>query len=128
VVDPRKRLLWRGPTHTPLTSKAFEILLVLVEKRGRVVGKTELLELVWQQTAVEDNTLTRHVSTLRKALEERPEDHQYILTVPGRGYQFVGDVIELEDLPEGLRLDFPTQPPDTCRVTSDVGSSGLGGC
>jgi Tol biopolymer transport system component/DNA-binding winged helix-turn-helix (wHTH) protein len=105
VLDPRKRLLWRGHTHTPLTSKAFEILLVLVENRGRVVGKSELLALVWQQTAVEDNTLTRHISTLRKALEERPEDHQYILTVPGRGYQFVGDIVELDERPEGLGAD-----------------------
>jgi Tol biopolymer transport system component/DNA-binding winged helix-turn-helix (wHTH) protein len=112
VMDPRKRLLWRGLTLTPLTSKAFEILLVLVENRGRVVGKSEMLELVWQQTAVEDNTLTRHISTLRKALQERPEDHQYILTVPGRGYQFVGDVVELDERPADLRVDAHPIPLD----------------
>jgi len=111
VVDPRKRLLWRDRALIPLTSKAFEILLVLLQNRGRVVDKSELLERVWHKTSVEDNTLTRNISTLRKALEERPGQHDYILTIPGSGYQFVGDVLELEDRPEGLRNGVAAVPP-----------------
>ncbi len=127
VIDPRKRLLWRDHTLTPLTSKAFEILLVLVENRGHVVAKSDLLEHVWQQTAVEDNTLTRHISTLRKALQERPEDHQYILTVPGRGYQFVGDVIELQERPEALRPDVLPAPEVEVEESLDTAATATPG-
>lgn len=102
VVDRRSRLLWRNDTLVPLTAKAFEILTVLIEHRQRVVDKDELLELIWPKTAVEENTLTRHISTLRKALEEHPGQHQFILTVPGHGYQFVADVIELSERPAHL--------------------------
>lgn len=103
VVDRRSRLLWRNDTLVPLTAKAFEILVALIEHRDRVVDKNELLELIWPRTAVEENTLTRHVSTLRKALDEHPGHHQFILTVPGHGYQFVADVVELAERPQHLR-------------------------
>ena len=102
VVDRRSRLLWRNDAVVPLTAKAFEILTVLLERRQRVVDKDELHELIWPKTAVEENTLTRHVSTLRKALEEHPGQHQFILTVPGHGYQFVADVVELAERPSHL--------------------------
>lgn len=102
VVDASKRRLWRNRALIPLTSKAFEILLVLIRDRGRVVEKSELMEAVWRNTAVEENTLTRHISTLRKVLEERPEQHEYILTVPGRGYRFVAEIDELEARPPDL--------------------------
>ena len=103
VTDRRSRLLWRNGTLVPLTAKAFEILAVLIEHRQRIVDKNELLELIWPTTAVEENTLTRHISTLRKVLEEQPGQHHYILTVPGHGYQFVADVVELDSRPEHLR-------------------------
>ena len=112
VVDAPKRLIWRHRTPIPLTAKAFEILLVLIERRGHAVEKQELMEAVWPKTTVEENTLTRHISTLRKVLEERPEHHEYILTVPGHGYQFVADVIELDRRPEVL-LPPPAAPVET---------------
>lgn len=110
VIDRRSRLLWRNGTLVPLTAKAFEILAVLIEHRQRIVDKNELLDTIWPKTAVEENTLTRHISTLRKALEEQPGHHHYILTVPGHGYQFVEDVVELDERPEHLR-DSITTPP-----------------
>lgn len=110
VLDAPKRLLWRDSALVPITSKTFEILLFLIQRRGRVVEKQELLEAVWPKTAVEENTLTRHVSTLRKALEERPDHHEYILTVPGHGYQFVADVIELDRRPDNLLHTLRTEP------------------
>ena len=57
-----------------------------------MVTKDELLKQVWGDTSVEEGGLTRNVSMLRKALGEKPDDHQYIVTVPGRGYQFVAEV------------------------------------
>ena len=91
-VDVSRRLLMRQCEPVPLTPKAFDILLVLVRNRGRVVEKDELMKLVWPDTVVEENNLTRNISTLRKALEEGPNQHRFIVTIPGRGYQFAGDM------------------------------------
>src|SRR6266542_1738577 len=123
VVDQRSRLLWRNEVLVPLTAKAFEILLALIERRARVVDKDELLEIVWPKTAVEENTLTRHISTLRKALVELPGHHQFILTVPGHGYQFVADVSELAERPHHLHHSIgavtPVQVQDDGREAPD---------
>ena len=81
----------------PLTPKAFDILLVLIEKSGRTIEKNELMRAVWRDTVVEENNLGRNISSLRKALGESPHEHQYVLTVSGRGYRFIGGVKELTD-------------------------------
>jgi eukaryotic-like serine/threonine-protein kinase len=89
-----RRLLLRDGQPVPLTPKTFDTLLGLVENRGRVVTKDELMAHVWSDTAVEESGLTRNISVLRKALGESPEEHRYIVTVPGSGYRFVADVSE----------------------------------
>ncbi|MDQ3754404.1 MAG: winged helix-turn-helix domain-containing protein [Acidobacteriota bacterium] len=91
-VDADKRLLLHGSKMVQLTPKAFEILLVLIENAGRVIGKDELLNAVWPDTVVEENNLSVNVSALRKALGESPHEHRYIVTVPGHGYRFVAGV------------------------------------
>jgi Tol biopolymer transport system component/DNA-binding winged helix-turn-helix (wHTH) protein len=106
LVDPGKYILSREGVTVPLSLKAFEILLLLIEKRGQVVEKDEILRRVWPDTVVEENNLARHISALRKALDEQPNEHQYILTVPGRGYRFIAGVRELEDV-----VDKPIDPP-----------------
>ena len=93
-VDAGKRLLLRNGEPVPLAPKVLETLLVLIENRERVLSKDELLKQVWGDTIVEEGGLTRNVSVLRKALGEKPEDHQYIVTVPARGYRFVAEVRE----------------------------------
>lgn len=93
-VDAARRLLLRRGEPVPLTPKAFDILLVLIQNRDRVVEKDELMKLVWPDTSVEENNLTRNISTLRKALEEGPNEHRFIVTIPGHGYQFAGDMPE----------------------------------
>ena len=103
VADLRKRLLWADGALVSLTPKAFEILAVLIEHAGEVVEKEELLSCVWGNTAVEDATLARHISTLRRALHERPTEHRYIVTVPGHGYEFVAEVVASDSVPENLR-------------------------
>src|SRR5215472_788911 len=99
TADCRKRLLWRDGTVVPLTPKAFEILATLIEHRGRVLDKEELLREVWGDVAVEDATLAKHISTLRHALDERPAQHLYVVTVPGRGYEFVATIDEVDGPP-----------------------------
>ncbi len=93
-LDAGKRLLLRSGEPVPVTPKVMELLLALIEHRDRVLTKDELLKQVWGDTIVEEGGLTRNVSVLRKTLGEKPDDHQYIVTVPARGYRFVAEVRE----------------------------------
>jgi TolB-like protein/DNA-binding winged helix-turn-helix (wHTH) protein/Flp pilus assembly protein TadD len=93
-LDSRSRVLFRAGELMALYPKAIDVLMFLVEKHGNVATKEELLERVWPGTFVEESTLTRSVSVLRKALGDTPEGHSYILTVPKRGYRFVAAVRE----------------------------------
>ncbi|HZP07175.1 MAG TPA: winged helix-turn-helix domain-containing protein [Terracidiphilus sp.] len=91
-LDPEKELLLREDETVPIPPKAFQILLVLVRHNKQVVTKDDLLKSVWPDTFVEEANLSRNIFLLRKALGESPQDHQYIVTVPGRGYRFAEDV------------------------------------
>src|SRR5215212_260667 len=93
-LDPDRRLLLRGGEPVPLTPKAFDTLLVLVRRGGRVVEKGELLKEVWPDTFVEEATLAQNVFTLRKALGYGRPSQQYIETVPRHGYRFAAQVRE----------------------------------
>ena len=94
-IDPVERVLWREGECMALTSKLFDILLLLVQNKGRVVDKERLMNEVWPGTFVEEGNLTQNISVLRKALKD--DGHQYIQTVPRRGYRFVGHVQEVVD-------------------------------
>src|SRR6266404_3146045 len=91
-VDVRRRSLERDGQAVALSGKAFEILRVLLEQRGEVVDKDALMRQVWPDTAVEENNITVAISALRKALGETPANPKWIVTIPGRGYSFVGEV------------------------------------
>ncbi len=93
-LDPDLFQLRRGTRLVKLEPKVFDVLRYLVERRDRVVTKDELLERVWSGTVVEEGGLARNISILRKALGEKPDQHTYIVTVPGKGYRFVADVRE----------------------------------
>jgi len=88
-VDAVRRQLLHDGADVPLTSKSFDTLLFLIRHSGSTVTKTELMNAVWSDSAVEENNLTQQISALRRALGERPRDHRFIVTVPGRGYSFV---------------------------------------
>jgi Tol biopolymer transport system component/DNA-binding winged helix-turn-helix (wHTH) protein len=106
VLDRTRRVLWRDGTVVPVPSKALELLILLIDQRQRVLGKDELLDIVWAGTTVEENTLTRHISTLRRTLGDDLRRHRYVLTVIGQGYQFIADVTELAKRPAGLEVDY----------------------
>jgi DNA-binding winged helix-turn-helix (wHTH) protein/TolB-like protein/Tfp pilus assembly protein PilF len=91
-VKSDERLLLRGEDLVPLTPKAFDILLTLLENDGRIVNKDDLMKKVWPNTFVEEGNLTQNVSLLRKALGESATGPQFIETVPRRGYRFVAPV------------------------------------
>lgn len=108
VLDPVEKRLLRDGHPVALPPKALDTLLTLVEHRGHVIAKGELLELVWPNTFVEEATLTQNIFTLRKALDDSPDDHHYIETVPKRGYRFVAPV-QLLDQP-GASANGESQP------------------
>ncbi len=108
-VDPVRRVLLRDKQIVPLTPKLFDILLVLVQNSDRALDKDELMRMVWPDTVVEENNLTRNVSTLRRVLGETPGEHNYVVTVPGHGYRFVADVRELDDQDTELVLETHTR-------------------
>ena len=87
-LDRDQRLLFRGSEIISLAPKVYDTLLALVESGGRVSDKEDLLSRVWHGAFVEEGSLTRNVSTLRKILGEGTGDQKYIITVPKRGYRF----------------------------------------
>src|SRR2546430_15602338 len=103
-LDARKRLLLRDGKPVQLKSKVFDLLLALVESGGREISKEELMERVWADQIVEDANLTGTMSLLRKALGEKANEHRLIVTIPGRGYRFVGE----SQVAEGLIVEQHT--------------------
>jgi DNA-binding winged helix-turn-helix (wHTH) protein/TolB-like protein/Tfp pilus assembly protein PilF len=91
-VDAGRHLLLRDGQAVNLAPRAFNMLLALVRRQGEVLTKDELLQQLWPDTTVEENNLTVIISALRKALGENPQQHRYIVTIPGRGYSFVAAV------------------------------------
>lgn len=91
-LDAEGHLLSRHGKPVPLTPKAVDLLVALVEARGRPVSKEDLLQKVWADATVEEGSLTSHVSLLRKALGDSADDWQFIETLPKRGYRFVASV------------------------------------
>ena len=92
LLDPKNRVLRLRHEPLPLTPKAFEMLLVLVQSQGLLMTKDELIKAVWADSFVEDSNLTQIVFVLRRALGETP-DRRYILTVQGQGYRFAANVM-----------------------------------
>ena len=108
-LDPERRTLLRGDQVVPLTPKTLETLIALVEKSGRVIAKEELLQKVWPGALVDEANLAVNISTIRKALGERPGGGQYIETVPRRGYRFAAIVNTLSAV---AAQATPAQPAD----------------
>jgi TolB-like protein/Tfp pilus assembly protein PilF len=88
----RRLLLGRDGRVLPLTPKVFDTLLYLVEHADAVLDKDELMGAIWPQTAVEENNLNQNISVLRRVFGGNRTAHEYIVTVPGRGYRFVAAV------------------------------------
>lgn len=98
-IDGGKRLLWKCGEPLTLTPKVFDTLLYLVRNAGNTVSKDELMAAIWPDTVVEENNLNKNISALRQALGERPGEHRFIATVPGKGYRFVATVTEKDPPP-----------------------------
>jgi DNA-binding winged helix-turn-helix (wHTH) protein/TolB-like protein len=96
-LNAEERLLLRNSEAVSLPPKTLDLLLVLVENRGHLLEKGELMRRLWPDSFVEEANLSHHVFTLRKALSDGENGATYIETVPRRGYRFVADVKEGRD-------------------------------
>ena len=79
----------------PLPSRAFDVLVLMVERSGELLDKTTILKAVWPTTVVEEGNLSQCIFALRRSLGDTATEHRFIATIPGRGYQFVAPVREL---------------------------------
>jgi DNA-binding winged helix-turn-helix (wHTH) protein/TolB-like protein/tetratricopeptide (TPR) repeat protein len=123
-IDTRERLLLRDGEPMPLPPKVYDTLLVLVENSGHIIEKEELMKAVWPDTFVEDANLTVNISALRKALGQGVSEHQYIETVPKRGYRFVSTVTRAND--ESANL-FAEDGGNSHALIREKGRVGVGG-
>ena len=96
-VWPSARLLSRSGTHICIGSRAFDLLIILLQSRGFVVSKRTIVEYVWRSTIVDDSNLRFQVATLRKALGN---DRDLIKSIPGQGYFFACDPANSQGLTE----------------------------
>jgi DNA-binding winged helix-turn-helix (wHTH) protein len=107
TLDATERVLLRREQAVPLTPKVFDTLLVLVENGGHLLSKDDLLRAVWPDSIVEEGSINRNISTLRRALGEAADEARYIETVPKLGYRFVAAVNECQAsdaVPVALRI------------------------
>jgi DNA-binding winged helix-turn-helix (wHTH) protein/tetratricopeptide (TPR) repeat protein len=108
-LEAMERVLARDGRALSVAPKALDVLIVLVENRGRIVEKEDLMRRVWPETFVEDNNLAFNISVLRKLLGESGASPQYIETVPRRGYRFIASVAEV---PNGRPAPLDAAPAD----------------
>jgi TolB-like protein/DNA-binding winged helix-turn-helix (wHTH) protein len=100
-IDVDHRMLYHQGSETPLVPKAVETLLALIERRGKIISKDELLEAVWPDTVVEESSLFVYLSVLRKTLGTLQDGRPYVETLRRRGYRFNGEVHLVEEAVEG---------------------------
>ena len=109
LIDVGERMLRRDGEPVPLTPKAFDVLVALLEKPGQLISKEELLQKVWPDTFVEESNLAYNIFALRKALGDTAENSRYIETVPKKGYRFRASV-------------SPASPPRNAQPASEFGA------
>ena len=109
-VEPHTFTVLKAETPVVLEPKTFLLLVFLIENRERLVDKREILDVIWKDTAVTENALTREIGKLRKSLGDDPKTPRYIQTVHTRGYRFIG---ALDD--DELAADAVLPPPDAPR-------------
>ena len=108
-VETRNFKVFKANAAVPLEPKTFLLLIYLIENRDRLVEKRELLDAVWKDTAVTENSLTREIGKLRRALGDDPKTPNYIETVHTRGYRFIGEIRTVNDhIAEAGQADEPT--------------------
>ena len=96
TLDLQRHGLYQGSKRVHLTSKPLETLAVLVEHHGKTVQKQQLLDAVWKEAFVTEDSLVKAVREIRRALGDEKASPQFIQTVPGEGYRFIAEVTRAE--------------------------------
>ncbi len=112
----QRRLLYRGQP-VPLKGKILDLLLFLVEMRGQLVLKEDLMKKIWPDAIVEENNITVSMSILRKTLGEDRYRPKFIETVPRQGYRFIAEVTEVS--PERPETRETRQSPDKTELQDE---------
>src|SRR5687768_6061521 len=94
LLEPALRRLLHDSNEVALPPKAFDLLVLLVRSRDRVLTKLDLLDDVWRRTAVTENTVAQRIREIREALDGNAQRPRYVRTVWRVVYRFVGDVTE----------------------------------
>jgi DNA-binding winged helix-turn-helix (wHTH) protein len=106
-LDTANHLLWRDGDRVSIAPKTFDVLAYLVEHAGRVVTQDEIFEALWSETYVNPEVLRKYILEIRKTLGDRPDNPEFIETLPKRGYRFVAPVIdESKAEPAGLSTSY----------------------
>jgi len=116
VLDTIQHALLKQGKPVDITPKTYDTLLLLVQNRGRMLSKEELMTTLWPDSFVEESNLTQQVSMIRKTLGESASEPRYIVTVPGRGYRFNAEVQTCEE--DGERTGS-NSTPQLSAYTSD---------
>jgi pimeloyl-ACP methyl ester carboxylesterase/DNA-binding winged helix-turn-helix (wHTH) protein len=109
-LDLQQRRLWRGEIEVLLAPKAFEVLFYLVDRRGELVPREQLMKELWPDTFVDDHALSFQIAEVRKALGDDPKTPRYIETRPRRGYRFLAPIDPDGDGVDGLPAAAPAPP------------------
>src|SRR5262245_15022669 len=125
TLDLQRHGLYRGSERIHLTSKPFETLAVLVEHRGKTVEKQKLLDAVWKDAFVTEDSLVKAIRAIRRALDDEKSSPQFIQTVPGEGYRFIAEVTPVNPVnghrpeaePEVAEVQKPDTPPAIRRLS-----------
>jgi DNA-binding winged helix-turn-helix (wHTH) protein len=114
---PGRRLLARDGRVVKVGSRAFDLLVALVERAGKVVRKDELVSCVWANVVVEDTNLRVHISSLRRLLGDDGLESRYIVHVARQGYIFVAPLLDAEsDIGRPKRNAYRVLGEDSCRT------------
>src|SRR6476620_8340496 len=124
-IEPTTFRAFKAGRVISLEPKALKLLLFLIENRGRLIEKDEILDTIWNGTHVTENALTREIAKLRKSLGDDPKAPKYIETVHTRGYRFIAELAETNG-EEGLRgseVEALKPQPEKFSATPPVGAS-----
>ena len=108
TLSPTRRVLLRGGRELPLIPRYFDLLVLLLQRRGEAVHRREIMGAVWSDVVVSDGALSQAVRTLRRVLDDDPHEPAYIRTVSRHGYRFIFPGVVEE--PDDLSLPAPPAP------------------
>src|SRR5215471_6189189 len=124
-VDLRAFQAFRGDGPLSMEPKAFEVLVFMIENRGRLVEKQEILDRVWPDTSVTENAMTRVIAQLRRVLGDDAKEARYIETVPRKGYRFIASVQEFSN-GVGEAATESTVASNVMSITGRTGTTSAG--